>query len=111
MYYIRFTDNKELRTSFNHFTKEEFEGLCAYPLGDVEENGLAYEIRQNIDPTYQKAYNGKFIVFTGCEIMDNPNNEGVIVKLDEIIAEGNVSYGDYGWVIKELNKKQGWEEL
>ena len=111
MFYLRFTDNKELTTSFNHFTNEEFEGVCAYGLGNVEDNGLRYEIRHNINPTYQKAYNGKFIVFTGVEIMDNPNSEGVIVEIDEIVAEGVVVYGKYGWIIEEINKKQGWEEL
>lgn len=102
MYYIRFTDNKEVRKSLNHFTGEELKGVCCYQLGDVECNGLHYEIRQNVDPTYQKYYDGRFIVFTGRYIEDNFNSEGVVVEIDEIVANGIVGSNEFGWTIESI---------
>ena len=100
--YLRYTDNEEITNSFNHFSGEKLDGVCAYRLDKVEENGLMYEIRNNTNATYQDFYNGNFIVFTGRELSDNFNNEGVIVEVSEIVARGKTIYGDYGWVVENI---------
>lgn len=101
--YLRYTDDETITNSFNHFTGEQLNGVCAFRLDGVEENGLMYEIRNNTNATYQDFYNGNFIVFTGTEIGSNFNNEGVIVELDEIVARGKTKSGDYGWVIDNIS--------
>lgn len=111
MYFLRFTDDKSITTSFNHFDGTELNGVCAYALENIDDNGLRLEIRNNVNSTYQKYYEGKFIVFTGKKLGDNFNGEGVIARMDEIIAEGVVSEGNYGWVISQIEVIEEYKDL